>query len=154
MADQDAFVFSHADKGLTRFPPNVEQISVEHEWLLAGVALTQAWAGSLALELTNAGSLATMRANRPIRPQPGFDVFESGFLAKESRGVFVAPFWKQLSGQGRNRGGSRGSVPRATQRACCLTPARRKWARPDGAIPGDANADLADFDAGQQTAER
>jgi hypothetical protein len=30
--------FSHAEKGLTRFPPNVEQISVEHEetctWLV------------------------------------------------------------------------------------------------------------------------
>src|ERR1700730_14216768 len=38
MPDQDAFAFSHADKGMTRFPPNVEQISVEHEslrtWLI------------------------------------------------------------------------------------------------------------------------
>lgn len=29
----DYFKFSHAKKGLTRFPPNVEQISVEHESL-------------------------------------------------------------------------------------------------------------------------
>jgi hypothetical protein len=37
MADP-SFDFSHAEKGLTRFPPNVEQISVEHEsmrtWLV------------------------------------------------------------------------------------------------------------------------
>ena len=33
MLDQDAFAFYHADKGMTRFPPNVEQISVEHEHL-------------------------------------------------------------------------------------------------------------------------
>ena len=33
MSEQDAFVFSHADEGMTRFPPNVEQISVEHEHL-------------------------------------------------------------------------------------------------------------------------
>jgi hypothetical protein len=33
MPDQDAFAFSHADNGMTRFPPNVEQISVEHESL-------------------------------------------------------------------------------------------------------------------------
>jgi hypothetical protein len=36
MPEQDAtFTFSHADKGMTRFPPNVEQISVEHESLCA-----------------------------------------------------------------------------------------------------------------------
>jgi hypothetical protein len=38
MADP-SFDFSPAKKGLTRFPPNVEQISVEHEatrtWLVA-----------------------------------------------------------------------------------------------------------------------
>jgi hypothetical protein len=38
MPDQDGFSFSHAEKGMTRFPPNVEQISVEHEslrtWLI------------------------------------------------------------------------------------------------------------------------
>lgn len=38
MADP-SFDFSHADRGLTRFPPNVEQISVEREatctWLIA-----------------------------------------------------------------------------------------------------------------------
>jgi hypothetical protein len=39
MADQDAPAsFSHAKTGMTRFPPNVEQISVEHEsvctWLV------------------------------------------------------------------------------------------------------------------------
>jgi len=38
MPDQDAFAFSHADKGMTRFPPNVEQIIVEREslrtWLI------------------------------------------------------------------------------------------------------------------------
>jgi hypothetical protein len=36
--DQNAFKFLLAEKGLTRFPPNVEQISVEHEsyrsWLV------------------------------------------------------------------------------------------------------------------------
>jgi hypothetical protein len=38
MLDQDTFAFSHADKGMTRFPPNIEQISVENEslwtWLI------------------------------------------------------------------------------------------------------------------------
>jgi hypothetical protein len=38
MADA-SFDFSHAEKGLTRFPPNIEQISVEREttrtWLVA-----------------------------------------------------------------------------------------------------------------------
>jgi hypothetical protein len=37
MADP-SFDFSHAEKGMTRFPPNVEQIMVEHEttrtWLI------------------------------------------------------------------------------------------------------------------------
>jgi hypothetical protein len=36
MSDQE--LFSHAEKGITRFPPNVEQITVEHEslrtWLI------------------------------------------------------------------------------------------------------------------------
>ena len=36
---EPSFDFSHAEKGLTRFPPNVEQINVEHEstrtWLVA-----------------------------------------------------------------------------------------------------------------------
>jgi hypothetical protein len=27
------YTFSHAETGMTRFPPNVEQISVEHEQL-------------------------------------------------------------------------------------------------------------------------
>src|SRR3979411_2564085 len=34
----DTLEFSHAENGMTRFPPNVEQISVEHEslrtWLI------------------------------------------------------------------------------------------------------------------------
>jgi hypothetical protein len=34
----DHIGFSHAEKGMTRFPPNVEQITVEHEtfcsWLI------------------------------------------------------------------------------------------------------------------------
>jgi hypothetical protein len=38
MADP-SFDFAHAEKGLTRFPPNVEQITVEREstctWLIA-----------------------------------------------------------------------------------------------------------------------
>lgn len=38
MSDHDT-AFSHADNGMTRFPPNVEQISVEHAslytWLVA-----------------------------------------------------------------------------------------------------------------------
>jgi hypothetical protein len=33
MSDQDAYAFSHAAKGMARFPPNVEQITVEHESL-------------------------------------------------------------------------------------------------------------------------
>jgi hypothetical protein len=33
MPKHDAFSFSHAKKGMTRFPPNIEQISVEHESL-------------------------------------------------------------------------------------------------------------------------
>jgi hypothetical protein len=37
MAD-DSFKFSHAEKGLSRFPPNIEQITVEHDplrtWLV------------------------------------------------------------------------------------------------------------------------
>jgi len=39
MADQSSFEFSHAEFGLTRFPPDVEQITVEREsiwtWLVA-----------------------------------------------------------------------------------------------------------------------
>jgi hypothetical protein len=39
MADDASFDFSYAEKGLTRFPPNIEQISVEREatrtWLIA-----------------------------------------------------------------------------------------------------------------------
>jgi len=35
---RDGFAFSHAELGMTRFPPNVEQITVEHEeyrsWLI------------------------------------------------------------------------------------------------------------------------
>lgn len=38
MSDQDDFAFAHAEKGMTRFPPNVEQITVEREsvrtWLV------------------------------------------------------------------------------------------------------------------------
>ena len=38
-SNQNAFAFSHAEMGMTRFPPNVEQITVEHEsyrsWLVA-----------------------------------------------------------------------------------------------------------------------
>jgi hypothetical protein len=30
---EPSFDFSHAETGLTRFPPNVEQIKVEHETL-------------------------------------------------------------------------------------------------------------------------
>lgn len=36
--DESSFVFSHAAKGMTRFPPNVEQITIEHQnlrtWLI------------------------------------------------------------------------------------------------------------------------
>jgi len=36
--DNASFKFAHAETGMTRFPPNVEQISVEHEslrsWLI------------------------------------------------------------------------------------------------------------------------
>jgi hypothetical protein len=41
MSDQDAFAFSHADKGMTRFPPNVEQILVEHESLRTWLVVRQ-----------------------------------------------------------------------------------------------------------------
>jgi len=34
MAENSAFEFSHAKQGMTRFPPNVEQITVEHESVL------------------------------------------------------------------------------------------------------------------------
>lgn len=34
MPEQSGFDFKHADQGLTRFPPNVEQISVECESVL------------------------------------------------------------------------------------------------------------------------
>lgn len=38
MAEQSDFEFSHAEMGMTRFPPNVEQITVEREsactWLV------------------------------------------------------------------------------------------------------------------------
>jgi hypothetical protein len=37
--DPNAFEFCHAEQGMTRFPPNVEQITVKHEsfrtWLIA-----------------------------------------------------------------------------------------------------------------------
>jgi hypothetical protein len=33
MTENSGFEFSHAKQGLTRFPPNVEQISVERELL-------------------------------------------------------------------------------------------------------------------------
>ena len=31
---EDAFAFRHADKGISRFPPNVEQIKIERESLV------------------------------------------------------------------------------------------------------------------------
>jgi hypothetical protein len=64
-SDQDAFAFSHADKGMTRFPPNVEQIVVERDplkkWLVVRrnniklrFPLSEADCRHLAALLTNA----------------------------------------------------------------------------------------------------
>jgi hypothetical protein len=51
--------------------------------LAALVALVEARTGGLTLELAHAPPLAAVGAHGAIRPKPGFDVFEGGFLAME-----------------------------------------------------------------------
>jgi hypothetical protein len=52
--------------------------------LAAGVALTQARAAGFASQAPDfVASCLAMRADRAIRPKPGFDVLESGFFGVE-----------------------------------------------------------------------
>jgi len=56
------------------------------ERLVTVVALVKTNAGGFAFELPYMFNTSTMRANRAIRPKPGFDKLKSGFFTKELRG--------------------------------------------------------------------
>ena len=57
------------------------------EGLAAGVALAQAWTGSLAVQAADPLPLAAMRTDGTTRPEMAFDVLESGvFILKMREG--------------------------------------------------------------------